>query len=428
MFKVLVIAYYFPPMGLSGVQRVLKFTKYMYRNGWKPTVLTTDKTAYYAHDKSLMQEAEKANINIVRTGGKDPNSLLAKHGTIKIPREILRKLMSYVSKTIFIPDNKKYWAKKAYRKAKEILQKEEYDIIFVSIPPYSQFQIGAKLKREFNIPLIVDYRDAWLDNQFSFYPTPYHRWRHKRLEYQTLRYTDKVIAVNRKIKEKLLRTYKFLSFNDVELIPHGYDSEDFENIVPIKFKEQKLRILYSGIFYENITPKYFLKAFKNLSVERPDISENIELHFIGHFRKENKRLVKRLKLYESVFDHGYFDHTETIRYLMSMDVLWLMLGDSRGMEMVTAGKLFEYFGTRKPIIACLPDGASKTAVLNYGASYITSPKDMNGIKEIFIKIYQDFQQNKLPIPNEEYVLEHDRKFLTKRLIKDFQFHLKEIKE
>ncbi|MEN8194121.1 MAG: glycosyltransferase [Bacteroidota bacterium] len=426
MFKVLVIAYYFPPMGLSGVQRVLKFTKYMGHYGWKPTIITTDKTAYYAHDKSLMEEAVNADINIVRTGGKDPNSILSKHGTMKMPRECIRKTLGKISKTIFIPDNKKYWAKKAYKKAKEILSQEEYDIIFVSIPPFSQFQIAAKLKKKFEIPLIVDYRDAWLDNQFAFYITPYHRWRHKRMEYSALRYADKIIAVNRKIKEKLLKSYEFLSFKDIEIIPHGYDPEDFENIQPKDFKERKLKILYSGIFYESVTPKYFLKAYKQLSEERPDISENIELHFIGHLRTENKKLVKRLNLSESVIDHGYLDHKDAIKYLISMDVLWLMLGNSKNMEMVSAGKLFEYFGTRKPIIACLPEGASKTAAENYGASFITKPNDIKAITETLIDVYNKFKNKSLPIPNEQFILDHDRKQLTYKLIKNFQFHLKEI--
>ncbi len=426
MFKVLVIAYYYPPMGLSGVQRVLKFTKYMKQFGWEPTVITTDKTAYYAHDKSLMTEAEKAEIKIIRTGGKDPNSLLAKRGTVKMPRESIRKFFGRVSKTVFIPDNKKFWSKKACKVARKILAEDEFDMIFVSVPPFSQFQVAVKLKKEFDIPLIVDYRDSWLDNHFAFYPTPYHRWKNKRLEYESLRYADKVIVVNRKIKEKLLRNYRFLSFGDIEIIPHGFDPKDFENVQPIVFKERKLRILYSGIFYENITPKYFLKAFKELSEERPDITENIELHFIGHFRKENKKLVKKLKLFESVIDHGYLDHNEAVRYLVSMDILWLMLGEGRSMDMVTAGKLFEYFGTRKPIIACVPEGASKVAVKNYNASFITKPDDIKEIKKVFIKVYNLFQRNALPTPNEEFVMEHDRKHLTHRLVKEFQFHLKEI--
>lgn len=424
MFKVLVIAYYFPPMGLSGVQRVLKFTKYMNKYNWEPTVITTGKTGYFAHDKSLLEEAEKSNMKIIRTEAFDPSSILAKYGTISMPSEFVRKILGKISTLFFIPDNKKSWAKKAYKEAKKVLQEEEYDLIFVSIPPFSQFETAAKLKQEFNLPLVVDYRDLWFGNHFAFYPTPYHRYKHKKLEYAALKAADKIIAVNRKIKEKLLTTYQFLHFEDINIIPHGYDPEDFQNVEPITFETKKLRILYSGIFYENITPKYLLKAFKELSKERPDVTENIELHFVGHFRKENRKLVKKIKLFENVVEHGYLNHNDVMRYLVSVDLLWVMLGNGTNMDMVSAGKLFEYFGTRKPIVATVPDGASKSAAENYKASFITKPDDINEIKSMLVKVYEAYHENQLPTPDEDFVLEHDRDFLTKKLVNDFQFFLK----
>ncbi|MCK5457427.1 MAG: glycosyltransferase, partial [Melioribacteraceae bacterium] len=402
-------------MGLSGVQRVLKFTKYMDDYNWEPTVITAGKTGYYAHDKSLLKEAENANIRIIRTNAFDPNTLLAKHGTISMPREIIRKTLSMISKVIFVPDNKKLWANKAYSEAKKLLSNEKFDLIFVSIPPFSQFQVAAKLKKKFNIPLVVDYRDLWFGNHFGFYPTPYHKYRHKKLEYVALKAADKIITVNRRIKEKLLTTYKFLHFEDFDVLPHGFDPADFANVEPITFETKKLRILYSGIFYENITPKYLLKAFYELSQERPDITENIELHFVGHFRKESRKLVKKLNLFENVFEHGYLDHNEALRYLVSVDILWVMLGNGTNMDMVSAGKLFEYFGTRKPIIATVPDGASKNAAKNYKASFITKPNDINEIKLMLVKVFELYHKNKLPVPDEEFVLEHDRNHLTKRL-------------
>ena len=106
MFKVLVIAYYFPPMGLSGVQRTLKFVKYMKKYGWEPVVLTAADTGYFAHDPYLLKEAENTGIKIYRVGGKDINSRLAKKGTVKMPSEIVRKILSRLSYTFFIPDNK----------------------------------------------------------------------------------------------------------------------------------------------------------------------------------------------------------------------------------------------------------------------------------------------------------------------------------
>ena len=424
MYKVLIIAYYFPPMGLSGVQRTLKFAKYMSKYGWSPTVITTGKTAYYAHDKSLMKEAEEAEIEIIRTESFDPNSFFSKYGTVQMPREILRKFLGRVSKSIMIPDNKIPWTKKVYKKAKELLKSQNFDLIYVTCPPFSSFQIAAKLKKEFDLPLIVDYRDLWYENHFAFYPTTFHKYQHKKQEYASLKAADKIIAVNRRIKEKLLTTYKFLTFEDVVIIPHGFDPNDFENVKPITFETKKLRILYSGIFYENITPKYFLKAFKELTKERPDVTENIEIHFIGHLRKENKKLVKKLKLFENVFDHGYLDHKDALRYLISLDVLWVMLGEGNSMDMVSAGKLFEYFGSEKPIIATVPDGASKTAAENYKASFICSPYNVEDIKKLILKIHKLYKMNSLPQPDLEFVGTHNREKLTEQLIQEFQFYLK----
>jgi glycosyltransferase involved in cell wall biosynthesis len=427
MFKVLVIAYYYPPMGLSGVQRTLKFTKYMSEYNWSPTILTAGKTAYYAHDLSLLREAEDAGIRIERTDSKDINSLMSKYGTVKMPREFIRKTLSNLGKSIFIPDNKISWSSKAYKTAKEILSKEKYDAIFVSIPPFSTFNLAVKLKKEFGIPLTVDYRDMWYDNHFAFYPTPYHRYKNKQLEDSCLREADQIVVVNRKIKERLITTYKFLQFDDISIIPHGYDPADFEGIKrhEANSRRKKLRILYSGIFYENVTPEYFIKAFKKLSNEFPNIAENIELHFVGHFRKENQKLVNKLNLQRFVFDHGYQEHDEVIKNLMSADVLWVMLGDSKNMDTVSAGKLFEYFGTEKPIIACLPEGASRTAAEEYGAAFIAEPQNIDSIYNVLLKVHEHFVDRTLPVPNEKFVKDHDRNFLTKQLTQILQFKLKE---
>jgi glycosyltransferase involved in cell wall biosynthesis len=426
MFKVLVIAYYFPPMGLSGVQRTLKFTKYMSKYNWKPTVITTGDTGYYAHDNYLLAEAQNADIEIIRTAGRDPNSILSKYGTIKMPRESIRKFLGKISKSIFIPDNKISWAKEAYKKAKEILANESFDIIYVSIPPFSAFDMASKLKRDSGIPLFVDYRDLWTGNQFAYYPTPFHKSKHKNMEDAALRVADRIIVVNRRIKEELLQNFQFLKFEDVSIIPHGYDPADFQNINSIPKVNHKIKFTYSGIFYENITPKYFLQAFKKITVERPDVAANIELHFIGLFRKENLSLVKKLKLESFIHIHGYLNHKDSLEKVMSSDILWLTLSDTPNMDKVSAGKLYEYFGTRKPIIAMVPEGASKTAALEYGASFVTAPDNIEEIKQTLLKIYDLYHKNNLPVPDEEFVSGHNREYLTEKLTKEFQFNLKEI--
>ncbi len=425
MYKVLVLSYYYPPMGLSGVQRTLKFTKYMCEFNWQPTVITAGNVAYYAHDLSLLKEAEEAGVEIIRTDAFDVNSLLgAKYETISMPKELMRKFLSRLSKTFFIPDNKISWSKKAYKAAKDILTKEKFDIIYVSVPPYSQFLTAAKLKREFGIPLFVDYRDLWFGNHFAFYVTPYHRYKHKELEYSALRVADKVVAINRKIKEKILLTYPFLDYDDVIILPHGFDPQDFESTEQIKCTSTKMKLTYSGIFYENITPEFLLKAFKELTIENPQIASQIELEFIGHLRDENKKLVLELNLSEYVKEHGYLEHSEVIKYLVSTDVLWMMIGNIQNADTISTSKLFEYFGTRKPILGCVPDGAARNSLIEYGASFLTYPDYVKDIKETIIEIYNLFKNKKLPVPNEEFVTKHDRRMLTEQLTKEFQFYLR----
>lgn len=424
MFKVLVIAYYFPPMGLSGVQRTLKFTKYMKEYNWEPTVITSGKTGYFAHDNSLMKEAEEAGIRIIRTEGNDPNSLLSKFGTIKIPRERIRKLFNRISQTFFIPDNKVSWSKKAAKLADEVLSKENYDAIFVTCPPFSSFVAVTELKKKYDIPIFVDYRDLWFDSYFSFYPTPFHKSIHKKLEYNSLKASDKVIVTNRQIKEKLLNNYQFLSFDDVLIIRHGYDAKDFEGVNPIPQENSKMILTYSGVFMEYCTPNYFLRAFKLLTQERPDIASNIELHFVGLLGKDHLRLIRKLKLEEFIKHHGYMNHDEAIKKIISSHVLWFHVGKKKNISAILPGKIYEYAGAHKPIIACVPDGAAKTSMEEYKASFITKPDDIEEIKNTLIRVHDLFRKGKLPKPEEEYVEKHERRALTEVLTKQFQFFLK----
>ncbi|MDP4193135.1 MAG: glycosyltransferase, partial [Bacteroidota bacterium] len=342
------------------------------------------------------------------------------------PPEFMRRFLSRVIKTFFIPDNKFAWANKAYSAAKELLEKEEFDIICVSIPPFSSFTLAAKLSKEFDISLFVDYRDLWTGNQFAFNLTPYHRVLHKRMEYKALKVADKVVTINRKIKERLLSTFQFLTFEDILILPHGFDEEDFSSAVPIPKANNKMRLTYTGLFYENITPKYFLQAFKKLTYERPDIAENIELHFIGHLRKENKRLIDKLNLQAYVKDYGYLEHKETIRRIVSSDVLWMMIGRGKSSDSISTGKLFEYFGSRKPVIACVPDGAAKIAAQEYGAAFVTEPDDIEQIKNAILKVHSMYRAGSLPQANEDFVQKHRIDVLTEQLTKSFQFYMKAV--
>ncbi len=422
MFKVLVIAYYFPPKGLSGVQRTLKFVKYMPKFNWQPTVLTSGLNAYYAYDYSLLKEVDESVVKIVRVSAKEINSLIPKKGTIKMPGEFLRKTLSFFSSFFFIPDNKKQWAKNALIEARKLLKEEQYDLIFVTGPPFSSFTIAAQLKKEFDVPLAIDYRDLWYGNHFAIYPTPYHKSRIKQLEYKVLKSADKIIVNNRRIKEKVMEYFPFVSHRDIIIIPHGFDQEDFEKSGTEPKTKDKLVLAHSGLFYEYITPKYFLNAFKTLVAERPDIASNIELVFIGVLRKSLLRQIRKLKLEPFIKISGYVSHIESVRKILSSDVLWMMIGEGRNSDSIAPSKVFEYIGTRKPIIGMIQDDSIiKTSLQEYKASYICDPYDEKAIKELLLKVYEDFRLNKLPQPDPEVVTRYRRDNLTEILGKELQF-------
>ena len=321
--SVLVFAYYFPPMGLSGVQRVTKFMKYLPEHGWHPHIITTGPTAYYAHDPSLLDDIEGRDISVYRTSGTDPNSVASAQGTVKMPREWVRKLYRKVSDTFFIPDNKKGWAKQALELARELVQQHEFDAIFVSGPPFSAMMAAATLSEETGIPLVVDYRDLWYGNQFHFYPTPWHAHRHKKLEHDVLTHASRVTVTNRRMKEFLLANYRHLNHEEVMIIPHGYDPEDFptEQIAPRR--DGTFRLTYTGMFYDVVTPVPFFKAVRKALQTRPDLS--IELHFAGILRDEYKKTAKKMGLESLIHDHGYCAHVDSVRLLLESDALWMMV-------------------------------------------------------------------------------------------------------
>ncbi|MEK6570678.1 MAG: glycosyltransferase family 4 protein [Bacteroidota bacterium] len=426
MRKVLVVAYYFPPMGLSGVQRTLKFVKYLPLYNWQPTVLTVTPGSYFARDASFLKQIEPLRVSVLRTDSIDPTRFFRKGNSdtgrvVKMPREWIRKSLNVASQFLFIPDNKIGWRRKACQTAAELLQREKFDLIFATAPPYTDFLIGRYLKKRFNLPLVLDYRDAWLDNPYHFYFTPIHRWIHHALEKGVLRASDKVITINRRIKELLLKRYPFLQYHDVEIISQGFDPSDFnlDGIEPLP-RGKKMRLTYSGTFIDKRTPRFFLQALSKLFHEQPALREKIEAYFLGYFREENLKLVKKLGLQDVVKVLGYVEHNECVRNLVASDVLWLIIGKGAGEDMMSTGKLFEYLGARKPILGCVPDGVAKTTILDSGAGIVVEPDDVDAITSAIKTLYRQYESGTLVGPSEEYVEKFNRKRLTADLARTFE--------
>ena len=426
---VLIIAYYFPPMGLSGVQRTHKFVKYLPQFGWNVVVLTTPvDTPYYAFDDSLLDELEEeinsGKVTIYRTDA-DPSLKRAKKSgkLLKLPRQGWQRLRSKIMQIFRQPDSRIGWKEIALKKADEIFTNHKIDAIFSTAPPYTDFLIARDLKDKYDVPYLMDYRDAWVDNPvLNFYLTPLHKRKARKIEYEALRASDAITVANRKMKEILLSYYYFLDWNDVFILPHGFDPDDIEkakllaaNIVqPDTFK-----VTYSGAFYVGRTPKPLLEAAKQAIAEVPELGTCLELNFVGVLQKEYQKLIKKMGLSGNVTEQGYLPHLESVAQLMASDVLWMTMSD----DLSAPGKLYEYFGTRKPILGLVPKGShAERMLMDYGNAKISEANDVAAIKQALLEYFALWKAWKLPAAgNEDFLKKYDRQFLSKELALQLTF-------
>ncbi|MBW7887596.1 MAG: glycosyltransferase family 4 protein [Bacteroidetes bacterium] len=419
MNQVLVIAYYFPPLGLSGVQRTLKFVKYLKQFGWQPTVLTVGNIAYFAKDDSLLKELDGLEIDVIRTDSLDPNTVFKKENVVKLPKERTQKFYRLLTDLFFIPDNKIGWKRHALKAADELFQKKKFDVVFATSPPQTAFIIGRKLKAKYKIPLVIDYRDAWVDYPFKWYPTPIHKYLNIRKERKVLRASDSVITASRRVKEKILRRYKFLQYHDVQLIPQGFDPADMKiedrSLLPLT---EKMRITYSGTFYEDRTPLYFFEALALAFKNNPKLRGRIEACFVGAFRTEHINLINKLQLQDSVNILGYLEHKEAVKYLLASDVLWVMMQD----DLSSPGKIFEYIGAGKKILGCVPEGAMRQLIKEANGVCV-DPKNVQQISETIVLFYQQFERKELQGIRPDVTAKYNRIQLTGELAKVLTKHL-----
>jgi glycosyltransferase involved in cell wall biosynthesis len=416
--EALVVAYYFPPMGLSGVQRTVKFVKYMPENGLRPVVLTTTPSAYYAFDNTMLEEIESSGAKIYRTPP-DISRFAGGHKgkTIKYPSPLMQKLKKAILQTIFQPDSRRLWRKPAVELGEYIFRNHDIKVIYATAPPFTDFLVAYQLSRLYNVPFVLDYRDLWVDNAFYFYATPFHKLYSVRLESEILTHAEKAIVTTRHMKEMLLRRYKFLSHDDVAIIPHGYDESDFENTEDIKPDADKFTITHSGLFPDDLTPKYFLRGLADFLKRHPDAKRSLEARFVGLMRRGHLKLIKKYKLANNVVTTGYVSHPEVIRHLKQSDALWMMITNN----IATPSRMYEYLGARKPFICCAPEGSIRRDAADSKVALTTDPKDVAAISRAIETFYKMWKNDNLPRPADDYVKKFDRRRLTSVLARELMY-------
>ena len=402
-------------MGLSGVQRITKFVKYLPKYGWEPTVLTTEPAGYFAFDESLLEDLDHPAITIERAASLDPTRLFGSHNTVSLPAERSRTFLSNISQFVFIPDNKRGWKRPAIKAAEKLHREKPFQAVLATLPPYTCGLIAAELSARWKIPLTLDFRDDWLGNPRHVYPTPLHRKMHRRLEKRCFDAATSIVAINdpmaAALQSRLIEYQGPANSRAVSVIPQGFDPADFAGCESTR-RDNKLRFLYTGVFYDVQTPDYFLRALTKVLASTPEAAEEIEARFVGLIPESSRQLFGALQLDNVVTTAGYTPHSDVVRELVEADVLWMTVGKGAGQETISTGKLFEYFGTRKPIMGFVPRGAAFEALRSYGASYICEPDDVEAIASNIEAVYRAWKNDQLPAPEDCVVQAYDRRRLT----------------
>ncbi len=397
--RVLVLAYYFPPMGLSGVQRIAKLVKYLPENGVDVTVLTVRPGAYFAFDETLESEVNASGATIVRTRSLDPTQWMGGQRTIGLPAESRRSRLSRAAEWVFQPDNKVGWYPFAVREGRQVLDRTPHDLVYATAPPYTSLLVGARLAHAYSLPLVLDFRDDWVGNPRHTYPTGWHRQLAVRMEGRVLEQADRIHVVNRLIGDQLSERHPGVSGRIFE-VPQGFDPADFASDIQsgpsIDAREPTCTFLYTGIFYDVQRPDIFLRAFAAARVASPAFRLHARAHFAGLVPPDMDRLVGELGIAPQVRVLGYLDHEAVVRNQRDADILWMTIGRREGSEGISTGKLYEYFGAGKPILGLVPKGVARETLEASGIGYVCDPDSVEEVASMLLRLFGLWEKNSLP--------------------------------
>lgn len=370
MKKILIITYYWPPSGGAGVQRWLKFSKYLPEFGYEPVILTVDeKEASYAQlDYSLLQEIDPG-LAVHKTKTFEPYNLYRKlsnkkeipYGGFSNQKKItlFERLSRLIRGNLFLPDPRKGWNRYALKKAIELIETEKIDVVITSGPPHSTHLIGEKIKSRTGIRWVADFRDPWTD--IYYYKELYHSLLATRidkyLEKKVLTGADKIITVSKEVGKLLLRKIPYAT-DKIVVISNGYDEADFENIAAVK--NEYFTITYTG----TISVSYRIGTFIEAICLLPDSVKNrMRIRFVGNVPDEILSLFRSKNLESMVEVLGYIPHNQAILQMMCASMLLMAIPDSPDNKGIVTGKFFEYLATKRPILALGPLGGDVDIML-----------------------------------------------------------------
>jgi glycosyltransferase involved in cell wall biosynthesis len=415
--RVLIITYYWPPSGGSGVQRWLKFAKYLPEFGWEPVIFTPENPDFDLKDETLLKEISP-ELEVLKFPIWEPYNLFRKlrneksKDTAKVLEKKKKgwvdKLGIWLRANAIIPDPRVYWVKPSVTFLSDLVKNGQFQAVITTGPPHSLHLIGLKLHQKTNIPWLADFRDPW--SKWEFLDTlpmlKSVRNRHEKLEKKVLSTANAITTISPGFQ----KDFEHLINRKTDLLTNGFDEEDLPNDwTKRKPKEGRIEIVYTGVIDSIRNPIPFLIALKK-TFER---SENkVYMRFVGKVSEEVGKLVSEdMWLAQHIQMVGYVSHEKVFDFYANAHLLLLILTDTKNAQGNIPGKLFEYMATGRPVLALGdPNGDAAKILHSAEAGKVFSHSDTKGI--------QNFLENFIPrkeyLPSPE-IQKYSRKTLTGHL-------------
>lgn len=376
--RLLLVSYHFPPVGGAGVQRPVKFVKYLRRFGWDVSVLMAANPSVPVFDNSLLVDIpEGTHLEKARTLEPDyslkknmasQNQAAQSGGSLLSPiKSKCRKLVKAGAGLVLQPDAQILWYPNALKAGKRLLNEVHHDAILATAPPYSNLILASKLKQISGLPLIADFRDEWdLSSKYleNHQQDAVSHWLQTRLQKKVMRQSDAIVATTQASTQRLLdRARQFGTDAIGKCIYNGFDRDDFEfleepGLEPRKpVSRDRFRIVYTGTLWNLTTVEPLIKAVEALHQESPELLDRLELQFIGRKTPEQLALLDRIEHTKcTLVKEEYCAHHEALKKMTNADALCLLLSDVEGADRVAPAKLFEYLAINREILSFTPPG------------------------------------------------------------------------
>jgi glycosyltransferase involved in cell wall biosynthesis len=393
----LVVSHFFPPMGGGGVQRVTKFVKYLEGCGWRSTVIAGRPEDYWMQDETLVGDIP-ASAHVVRVSGASGIGMLRRvrpAGSSSSSRRSstlfggLRRAASW----FLVPDSYVGWRPFALRAARTVLAADPPDALLSSGPPETNHLVVRTLHLESRLPWIADFRDPWFGLHLNPAPTAWHRARHARLECAVLAEADAVLATTEWLAE-LLRS-RAPDRQNVELVRNGYDPADFVAASPARDPKAPLRLVHTGMLTLTRSVEGLLRGLARVVGERPDLRDAFRIELVGARESRNDTLVEELGLAGQVQLGDYVPHAEAVAAMCAADVLVLIKHVEPRYRGLIPGKLYEYMGAGRPLLALVPESEAATIVRDLGWGEVAPPDDPAAIAAALVRLHEHHRAGRL---------------------------------